>query len=91
MEKKRVDKDDFLYPRGRYYGQVKPENLVFNANLQEFAQRVSYICNLETGGKLPPEEAYEQIKVLWKQLKNTKKQLKIGENPFQSDSGNTEE
>ncbi|BAZ52662.1 hypothetical protein NIES4103_53270 [Nostoc sp. NIES-4103] len=91
MEKKIVDKDDFLYPRGRYYGQVKPENLVFNANLQEFAQRVSYICNLETGGKLPPEEAYEQIKVLWKQLKNTKKQLKIGENPFQSDSGNTEE
>lgn len=91
MEKKIVDKDDFLYPRGRYYGQVKPENLVFNANLQEFAQRVSYICNLETGGKLPPEEAYEQIKVLWKQLKNTKKQLRIGENPFQSDSGNAEE
>lgn len=90
MENKIVSKDNFLYPRGRYYGQVKPENLVFNANLQEFAQRVSYICNLETGGKLPPEDAYEQIKALWKQLKNTKKQLKIGENPFQSDSGNDE-
>ncbi|QSJ16973.1 hypothetical protein JYQ62_35835 [Nostoc sp. UHCC 0702] len=91
MEKKIVDKDNFLYPRGRYYGQVKPENLVFNANLQEFAQRVSYICNLETGGKLPPDDAYEQIKLLWKQLKNTKKQLKIGENPFQGDSENAEE
>lgn len=83
MEKKIVKKEDFLYPRGRYYGHVKPENLVFNANLQEFAQRVGYICNLETGGKLPPEQAYEQIRALWKQLKKSKKQLKIGENPCQ--------
>lgn len=84
MEKNLVSKDDILYPRGRYYGQVKPENLVFNANLQEFAQRVSYICNLETGGKLSPDEAYHQIRALWKQLKKSKKQLQIGENPFQS-------
>lgn len=82
-----MNKDNFLYPRGRYYGHVKPENLVFNANLQEFAQRISYICNLETGGKLTSEEAYEQIKALWKQLKKTKKQLQIGENPFQNDDG----
>lgn len=70
--------DNYLYPRSRYYGQVKPENLVFNSNLQEFAQKISYICNLETSGKLPPEEAYKQIKSLWKQLKRTKKQLNIG-------------
>ncbi|MDB9446760.1 hypothetical protein NWP22_06090 [Anabaenopsis tanganyikae CS-531] len=89
MEKKIMNKDDFLYPRGRYYGHVKPENLVFNANLQEFAQRISYICNLETGGKLTPEEAYEQIKALWKQLKKTKKQLQIGKSPFQNDDGET--
>ncbi len=80
----------FLFPRGRYYGQVKPENLVFNANLQEFAQRVSYICNLETGGKLPPGVAYEQIKDLWKQLKRSKKELGIGEDPFQDDQGQVE-
>ena len=85
-----ADRSEFLYPRSRYYGQVKPENLVFNANLQEFAQRVSYICNLETAGKLSPEESYEQIKTLWEQLKRTKKQLGIGENPFQSDEGNDE-
>ncbi len=87
LENKIVNKDDFLFPRGRYYGQVKPENLVFNANLQEFAQRVSYICNLETGGKLPPGAAYEQIKDLWKQLKRSKKELGIGEDPFQDDQG----
>lgn len=85
-----VDKDNFLYPRGRYYGQVKPENLVFNANLQEFAQRISYICNLETSGKIPPEQAYEQIKDLWKNLRRSKKELGIGENPFQTDDGKSE-
>ncbi|PPS45379.1 hypothetical protein [Chroococcidiopsis sp. TS-821] len=81
-----ANKSEFLYPRSRYYGKVKPENLVFNANLQEFAQRVSYICNLETAGKLTPEESYKQIHALWKDLKRTKKQLGIGENPFQGES-----
>ncbi|MBD2596809.1 hypothetical protein H6G74_21105 [Nostoc spongiaeforme FACHB-130] len=91
MEQKIVDKDDFIYPKGRYYGQVKPENLVFNSNLQEFANKVSYVCSLETGGKIPPEDAYEQIKALWKQLKQSKKQLKIGENPFRDEGGEAEE
>lgn len=70
--------DYFLHPRSRYRGQFKPENLAFNANLQEFAQRVTYICNLETNGKLSPEESYQQIRTLWKQLKQSKKQLGIG-------------
>lgn len=72
-------RDDFLHPRSRYHGEFTPENLAFNANLQEFAQRVSYVCALETGGKIPPEEAYEQIKYLWKTLKKSKKSLEIGE------------
>jgi len=83
-----TDRSDFLYPRSRYYGQVKPENLVFNANLQEFSQKVNYICNLETSGKISPKDAYEQIKNLWKQLKQTKKQLGIGEDPFQNSDEN---
>ncbi|MGB3203987.1 MAG: hypothetical protein WBB28_03235 [Crinalium sp.] len=74
---------DFLNPRSRYYGDVHPENLVFNANLQEFTQRVSVIVNLETAGKLTSEEAYKQIKVLWKQLKSSKKQLGISDNTQQ--------
>ncbi|NMG10873.1 hypothetical protein [Brasilonema sp. UFV-L1] len=75
------DKDNFLYPRGRYYGQVKPENLVFNANLQIFAQKVSYITSLETSGKISPLDAYNQIKALWKKLKYSKKELGIGDEP----------
>ncbi|NMG59824.1 hypothetical protein E1H12_15180 [Geitlerinema sp. P-1104] len=74
-----TDRDQFIFPRNRYYGDFKPENVVFNANLQEFAQRVNYICNLETSGKLPPDEAYEAIKDLWKQLKASKRELNIGE------------
>ncbi len=84
------NKTNFLYPRGRYYGQVKPENLVFNANLQEFAQRVSYICNLETAGKLSPEESYQKIRALWKQLKRSKQQLGIGSTPASDDNNQSE-
>ncbi len=81
--------NDFLYPRSRYHGQVKPENLVFNANLQEFAQRVSYICNLETAGKIQSEEAYRQIKALWKEIKHAKEQLGVGQDPFRPEDGET--
>lgn len=80
-----TEKQAFLFPRSRYYGQVLPEKLVFNANLQEFAQRVSFIANLETGGKLSPEESYQQILVLWNQLEKSKKQLGIGEQLFRDE------
>jgi hypothetical protein len=72
---------DFLNPRSRYRGQFKPENLVFNANLQEFAQRVMFVSSLETNGKMTPEESYKEIKTLWKQLKRSKKSLGIGKQP----------
>ena len=73
-----VSKNNFLYPQSRYYGEFTPEYLAFNANLQEFAQKLSYISALQTGGKLSPEQAYEQVKHLWKQLKQSKKAMKIG-------------
>jgi len=60
---------NFLYPRSRYRGEFSPENLVFNANLQEFAQRISFIANLETGGKISPTEAYQQVGTLWETFK----------------------
>lgn len=73
-------KNSFLYPRSSYYGRFTPEALAFNANLQEFAQRVSFISALETAGKLSPEQAYEQVKALWQQLKESKKAMGIGAN-----------
>jgi predicted HTH transcriptional regulator len=67
--------DPFLTPRSRYYGEFTPQNLLFNADLQEFSERVSIICALETGGKITPLQAYEQIKGLWKQLKEAKNEI----------------
>ena len=80
-----TEQQDLLYPRSRYYGHVLPENLIFNANLQEFAQRISFIASLETGGKLSPEESYQQIRVLWKQLNKSRKQLGIGKKIVQAE------
>jgi hypothetical protein len=66
-----------MFPRSRYYGTFTPENLMFNANLQEFSHRVSIICALETGGKISAQEAYTQITELWQQLERSKQNLAI--------------
>lgn len=71
--------NSFLYPQATYRGSIKPENLVFNANLQEFAQRISYISNLETAGKISPQEAYQEIQELWESLKSSYYQLGVDE------------
>ena len=63
--------DFFLCHNSTYYGQVKSKNLLFNSNLQKFTQKVSYICCLETGGKVSPENSFRQLKSLWKELKKT--------------------
>jgi hypothetical protein len=78
--------DFYIYQNNRYNGDFTPEHLIFNSNLQEFTQKVSFICSLETAGKLTPEESYKQIKSLWKDLKRTKKQLGIGVQAPPSDS-----
>ena len=75
MENTENHKNEFIYPRSSYHGEFSPENLVFNANLQEFAHKISYICNLETAGKLSTEDAYSRIKQLWHELKQSKKNL----------------
>ena len=68
-----MDKHDFLYPRRFYRGDLQPKNVVFNANLQEFSQTVEYIANLQTGGKISAELAYQQIRAAYKRLKHSKK------------------
>lgn len=73
---------NFLYPQNRYYGEVKPENLVLNANLQEFVQRVGYISALVSSGKIPVEQAFVEIETLWEQVEKSKQQLGVGEHPF---------
>jgi hypothetical protein len=71
-------KDSFIHAQSRYRGKFTPENLAFNANLQEFAQKLSYISALHTGGKLSSETAYEQVESLWQKLQRSKQAMKIG-------------
>jgi hypothetical protein len=70
-----IDKEKFLYPYRSYQGEVNLPDLVLDANLQEFSQRVALICALENGGKVTPVEAYKEIKSLWKKLKTSKENL----------------
>jgi len=71
--------ENFSMPRSKYRGKFTPQNLAFDSNLQEFAQQVVLICGLETGGKVSSLEAYNNIKTLWKELKNSKKNLLLEE------------
>ncbi|MBE9224644.1 hypothetical protein IQ264_04055 [Phormidium sp. LEGE 05292] len=70
-------KNELLYARSRYHGKITPDHLVFNANLQEFAQRTNYITSLETNGKISREEAYQKIEDLWQQFELIYQQLEI--------------
>ena len=65
----------FVYTIGKYYGEFTPGNLVFNANLQEFAQQVSYLCTLAANREMTSEDAYQEIEKLWQQLKLSKQEL----------------
>jgi hypothetical protein len=76
-EEESLDKFKFLHPRSSYRGNFKPEYLIFNANLQEFSQRVAYISALESNGKMSSIEAFQTIQKLWKQLKRISKDLGI--------------
>ncbi|HHP7229241.1 MAG TPA: hypothetical protein ACFCUY_00090 [Xenococcaceae cyanobacterium] len=68
-------KNRFLYTINSYHGDFSFNHLAFNANLQEFAQRVAYICSLETSGKISTEVAYNRIENIWDKLKQSKKNL----------------
>jgi len=72
------NKNNFIYAQSRYHGKFTPEHLAFNANLQEFAQKLSYISALHTGGKLSSEKAYEQVASLWQKIEQSKHAMNIG-------------
>lgn len=84
-DRNEILKSEFFTPRSSYRGEFTPENLVFDANLQEFASRVVLLCGLESGGKISPQEAYDQIKDLWHQLKDAKRNLLDREPPAPPD------
>jgi hypothetical protein len=74
-DEERQKKENFIYALDGYRGKFSPEKVVFNANLQEFGQRVAVICGLEANGKISPLDAYNKIKDLWDKLERSKQEL----------------
>ena len=58
-----------------------PERLLFHQNLESFAERVGLIVGLQANGKLSQEQAYAQIRAIWKELKDSKGALINGKTP----------
>jgi hypothetical protein len=52
-----------------------PQRLLFHQNLESFAERVGLIVGLQSNGKLSQEQAYDQIRAIWKELKDSKSAL----------------
>jgi hypothetical protein len=62
---------------GSYRGNDwSPQRLLFHQNLETFAERVGLIVGLQGNGKITQEEAYAQIKRIWKDLKQSKDLIK---------------
>ena len=72
------EKEEFLFPAPLIN---KESNLTFLEvttinNLNNFSQHVSYLTNLAIGGKITAEEAYKEIKKLYRAMKKSHKSLK---------------
>ncbi len=52
-----------------------PERLVFHQNLEQFAERVGLIVALQGNGKISQEEAFDEIRQIWKQLQTSRESL----------------
>jgi hypothetical protein len=60
----------------RYHGEDwSPERVAFHQNLEAFAERVGLIVGLQSNGKVTQEQAYAEIRSLWKELKGSKGNL----------------
>jgi hypothetical protein len=52
-----------------------PERLAFHQNLEQFADRVGLIVGLQANGKISQERAYDEIRQIWKQLRDSHGEL----------------
>jgi hypothetical protein len=52
-----------------------PKRLMFHQNLESFAERVGLLVGLQSNGKLSQDQAYAEIRKLWKDLKGSRGNL----------------
>jgi len=71
-------KEEFLYPTP----PINPDadmsflDIAQINNLNNFTHHVSYLTNMAIGGKMTTEDAYKQIKNLYKAMRQSRKSLK---------------
>jgi hypothetical protein len=71
-------KEEFLYPTP----PINPDadmsflDIAQINNLNNFTHHVSYLTNMAIGGKITTEDAYKQIKNLYKAMRQSRKSLK---------------
>lgn len=71
-------KEQFLYPTP----PMNPDSdmsfldIAMINNLNNFSHHVSYLTNMTIGGKMKSEDAYQEIKKLYKAMKQSHKSLK---------------
>jgi hypothetical protein len=62
-----------MEPHSTYRGRDwTPQRLMFHQNLESFAERVGLVVGLQSNGKLSQEQAYAEIRKIWKDLKDSK-------------------
>ncbi|MDA0716897.1 MAG: hypothetical protein O2839_01595 [Cyanobacteria bacterium] len=67
-----------MEPHSAYHGSDwTPERLMFHQNLESFAERVGLVVGLQSNGKVSQEQAYAEIRRIWKELKDSKSNLLV--------------
>ena len=71
-------KEEFLFPTPPINPEVDMSFLDIATinNLNNFSHHVSYLTNMAIGGKMSSEDAYKEIKKLYKAMKQSHKSLK---------------
>ena len=65
-----------MEPHSGYRGaDWTPERLMFHQNLESFAERGGLVVGLQSNGKVSQEQAYAEIRRIWKDLKESKDAL----------------
>jgi len=71
-------KEEFLYPTPPINPDADMSFLDITQinNLNNFTHHVSYLTNMAIGGKMTTEDAYKQIKNLYKAMRQSRKSLR---------------
>jgi len=71
-------KEEFLYPTPPINPDAEMSFLDIAQinNLNNFTHHVNYLTNMAIGGKISPENAYAEIKKLYKAMRQSRKSLR---------------